>query len=339
MKFSLILPVYNVEKYIDKCMNTILEQTYSDFEVILVNDGSKDNSLSICRQYEKLDNRIKVIDKNNGGVSSARNEGMKQAIGEWIIFIDPDDWIDNQCLKKCAELIENQSVDMVCYNAIKVYENNLQEYCPMRSIEPDLYVIGEGEKKELFYSLAVSSYRNHFYAGELVRAVWGKTLKRDLIIENDLKFDTSLSHGEDCVFLMEYLHVSKKILLSNEYLYYYRIRSGSAVTSGPKDKEKVYSYQFKRIAELIKKDGYDREAESVLLACKLGCARQYIRGIEKSEGLVSSLKKYNAFINMDCFKYGKVMIKNNLGLHKREIIANIFLYYKMNLLVFLMYWK
>ncbi|MEG1313359.1 MAG: glycosyltransferase, partial [Bacilli bacterium] len=99
-KLSIIVPVYNVDKYINKCIESILAQTFTDFELLLVNDGSLDSSGSICDEYEKKDSRIKVFHKENGGVSSARNLGLENARGEWIAFVDGDDWISPEMYKK-----------------------------------------------------------------------------------------------------------------------------------------------------------------------------------------------------------------------------------------------
>ena len=96
---SVIVPVYNVEKYLNKCIDSIINQTYKNLEIILVDDGSQDSSGKICDEYTKKDNRIKVIHKENGGVSSARNIGLNNATGEWIAFIDADDWVDEEYLQ------------------------------------------------------------------------------------------------------------------------------------------------------------------------------------------------------------------------------------------------
>ena len=101
-KISVIVPIYNVEKYLAKCLDTILAQTFSDIEIICVNDGSTDNSRKILSEYAKKDSRIKIVDKKNGGLSSARNAGMKVAQGEFISFIDSDDWIDETLLSKSS---------------------------------------------------------------------------------------------------------------------------------------------------------------------------------------------------------------------------------------------
>lgn len=100
-KISIIVPIYNVENYLGRCLDSILAQEYEDFEIIAINDGSTDNSLTILQEYAEKDNRISIIDKINNGVSSARNVGLSQARGEYIGFVDPDDWIEPQMYKKC----------------------------------------------------------------------------------------------------------------------------------------------------------------------------------------------------------------------------------------------
>lgn len=124
MKFSIIVPVYKVESYLRDCVDSIITQNYSDLEVILVDDGSPDNSPQICDEYKKKDERVKVIHKENGGLSSARNAGLDEANGDYIIFVDSDDWIDNGCLKAFAETIEASSYpDVLMTVKTSVYED------------------------------------------------------------------------------------------------------------------------------------------------------------------------------------------------------------------------
>lgn len=104
MKFSIVIPVYNVEEYIDKCLNSVLNQTYKDFEVIIVNDGSPDNSIQIIDRYVKMDDRFKVYSKENGGLSAARNFGVKKVSGDYLIFLDSDDYIEKDLLLKISEV-------------------------------------------------------------------------------------------------------------------------------------------------------------------------------------------------------------------------------------------
>ena len=105
---SVIVPVYNAEKYISKCIDSILSQTFKDFELILINDGSTDNSDLICDKYASIDNRVKVFHKKNGGAGSARNLGIQKASGDWVMFVDSDDWIEPECLDICSKKLRKE---------------------------------------------------------------------------------------------------------------------------------------------------------------------------------------------------------------------------------------
>lgn len=122
-KLSVIVPVYNVEQYIHKCVDSILSQTYADFELILVNDCSPDNCGKICDEYASKDNRVKVIHKQNGGVSEARNIGLDAVTGEYISFIDPDDWIDKDMYEQTLGYMANNDLDIVCFDVEEVRTN------------------------------------------------------------------------------------------------------------------------------------------------------------------------------------------------------------------------
>jgi len=124
-KISVIIPVYNVENYLEKCLLSVMWQTFNDIEIICVNDGSTDNSRIILEKYQKRDSRIKIIDKENGGLSSARNAGMKVATGEFYSFIDSDDWIENTMLEKLYNNITSLNTDIsIC--AVNLYDDTLQ---------------------------------------------------------------------------------------------------------------------------------------------------------------------------------------------------------------------
>ena len=121
---SVVVPVYNVEKYIDKCINSIINQTYKNLEIILVDDGSPDNCGKICDEYAKKDNRIKVTHKENGGVSSARNIGIKNATGDWLTFVDADDWIENNFVEQLLKIGNQENAEIVLCGYNRVNRNN-----------------------------------------------------------------------------------------------------------------------------------------------------------------------------------------------------------------------
>lgn len=123
MKFSIVIPVYNVEKYLDKCLNSIVEQTYKDFEVIVINDGSPDNSQDIIEDYVKRDSRFQVFQKENGGVSDARNYGVEYSRGDYLLFIDSDDYVEKDLLNELSKVLRKKRYDIVKFKMLLVKEN------------------------------------------------------------------------------------------------------------------------------------------------------------------------------------------------------------------------
>lgn len=128
IKFSIVVPVYNVKNYLNKCLDSILDQTYKNFEVIIVDDGSTDDSGKICDQYDKIDDRIKVFHKKNGGLSDARNYGVKYITGDYLLFIDSDDYIENKLLEKLSDCLKKAKVDLIRFGLNVVDENGILKY-------------------------------------------------------------------------------------------------------------------------------------------------------------------------------------------------------------------
>ena len=119
---SVIIPVYNVEKYLSKCLDSIVNQTYNNLQIILVNDGTKDNSLEICQNYQNKDSRIQVINKENGGLSSARNKGLEYAEGKYCLFVDSDDYVELDLIESAVSKMEEVNADMVVFGFERFYE-------------------------------------------------------------------------------------------------------------------------------------------------------------------------------------------------------------------------
>lgn len=142
MRFSIIVPVYNTERYLKKCIDSILIQKFSDFELILVDDGSEDGCGDMCDQYAEYDSRVRVIHKKNMGVSAARNDGLDKASGDYILFVDSDDWIENNCLEVLNDVI-TENIDVVVFGLKKIFKNKID------IILPELYVKSEEIKEKL----------------------------------------------------------------------------------------------------------------------------------------------------------------------------------------------
>lgn len=204
VKFSVIIPVHNVEKYVNRCIDSLLSQNYQNFEAILVDDGSTDNSLLICRDREKQDNRIKVIQKPNGGVSSARNEGIKNATGEYLLFLDADDEFTSGLLDHCNEFIKtHDGVDTFNFSSTDCYESG--EEIPADIFKSGEYLFdSENEKADFFFKLLGGGY--------LVSVCWRSCYKKDFLTENGLYFDENHALAEDVLFYFQVFMLSKKYI-------------------------------------------------------------------------------------------------------------------------------
>ena len=175
MKFSVVVPIYNVEKYLNKCVDSILNQTYKDFELILVDDGSPDNCPKICDEYAERDARVRVIHKENEGLVAARNTGIKEAEGEYICYVDGDDWIASNLLETVWEkALKNYDVEIIVYSAIKQFEK-YQEEIP-KAVSEGLYD-KEKLKKEIYPYMMYDS-RKPFCTGLIFPVAWNKIFKR-----------------------------------------------------------------------------------------------------------------------------------------------------------------
>lgn len=211
---SVIIPVYNAGKTLKRCLDSILKSTYKDYEVILVDDGSKDNSYDISLDYSNKYSFIKVIKNNkNRKVSYTRNHGLKNAIGKYICFVDSDDLIKEDYLEKLVNEIEYHSNSFIICGFINddmIYNNRIDHY---------VY-----DQNQILSELDFDNSLLDLYDKTLIQQLWNKIFIRSIIVDNDIQFDESLSIGEDTRFVLEYLKYLKpnKILFMNECLYHYK---------------------------------------------------------------------------------------------------------------------
>lgn len=214
LRLSVIVPVYNVEKYIRQCIDSILTQSFIDFELLLIDDGSKDKSGEICDEYARKDSRVKAFHKENGGVSSARNLGLDQARGEWIWFVDSDDVI-NPNIDLSSVLTNTRTEDYVLFNG--------EEFSDGDEIDPTLFrkdfKVDKGYDKNEFLLNHVC--HNHFL-------LW---YKRSLIEKYGIRFTEGMKVAEDEEFQLKYLIICSRPIKVDGTLYFYRIRRGSAMNN------------------------------------------------------------------------------------------------------------
>ncbi len=212
-KFSIIIPVYNVEKYLSDCLDSVLNQTYQDYyEVICINDGSTDQSLAILEEYEKKADNLTIISQENKGPSEARNTGIRQAKGDYIWFIDSDDWIERNSLEVLSKYINGE--DFICFNGRKYFDHKRILEDADSGVEEEL----TGWDYHNKYSLVNSKI--HFLC------VMSRIFQRDFILKNNLFFEPGLYH-EDNLFMPLVCYYADKVKVIPDTLYIYRVREGS----------------------------------------------------------------------------------------------------------------
>ena len=203
IKISVVMPVYNKEMYLDKTLQCILNQSYKNFEVIIVNDGSTDNTKKICDEYAKKDSRISVYHIENGGVSNARNTGLKYVTGEYIQFIDADDCINEDVFKTYIEILEKEKYDIVFTSYNKVNdEGKILDVV-------DLGYRGKKYKKDILKNFVKNQVDTGYYGW-----ISNKLIKTDIVIKNKIKFDTNISLAEDLDFYLDVYRYSDKYYFS-----------------------------------------------------------------------------------------------------------------------------
>lgn len=216
-KFSIIIPVYNVEPYLRECLDSVLAQTCADWEAICVNDGSTDGSLGILREYAARDGRFVVIDQENSGLSAARNAGIRAAKGEYILFLDSDDWIVQEALERLNNHIEGQ--DMICFAGQKYSEQD-HVYLPADSLTQTDYTSGMA----YYDANALKSYVFPFVCVVL------RLYRRAFLREYNLTFKEGIFH-EDNLFTPIACYYAGQVSVIPDCLYVYRIRENSIMTT------------------------------------------------------------------------------------------------------------
>lgn len=270
---SIIVPVYKVEEYLDECIESLVNQTYHNIEIILVDDGSPDNCPKICDDWVARDDRIKVIHKSNGGVSSARNEGLKVACGEWIWFVDSDDTVEINALEELVKY--TNEVDLIVFNS----------------------------KTEELYTKDDRFFKDYYFKYQFGFEPWNKLYKKSVIEKNNLEFDTQESVGEDLLFNITYYQYANTYKFTISKYYNYRVREDSAMQS---NNEMRLEQQLRLYAKIYKiyKEKLDEKTLAQLYIMHLisginQCGKQNIDD-EKIKLIEDSVKKYN--FNKQVFK-------------------------------------
>lgn len=322
--FSVIIPVYNVEKYLHQCVDSVLEQTYENYEVILVDDGSPDNCPAICDEYQKKDGRVKVIHKENGGLSEARNFGINLSEGTYLLFLDSDDyWDDCRALEKLYCILKTATVktDIVIFQAKLLY--------PGGSLRPD-----EGVFSEKFnFMEPEESLRYLSENGLLIGSACSKVVRREFLLDNKLFFKVGVK-SEDIDWILRTANCLPKYLYSHQFFYIYRKGRCDSITSN------VDSRYLMAFADMLEEFvGYDYSSE-VAKECLLGyVAYEFSILMAKTANLQNSaerkilrhrIRELKGVLAYDIHpKVKKIgLVKNILGFNGTMFILGLYLKYR-----------
>ena len=227
IQISVIVPVYNTEKYLERCINSIVNQNFRDIEIIIINDCSEDDSLKIIDKYKNKDKRIKLINKiKNEGLSAARNLGIEIAKGDYILHIDSDDWIEQGYLNDIYEIAQKNNADIIVTDFYIDYDNGKIIYCRDQNIEKTTGKI----------------VLERCFLGEGYICVWNKLIKRDLYIKNNIRHPINISQGEDLAVTPRLFYFAEKVVKINKaYVHYIQNPKSISNTSNIKKITEVYN--------------------------------------------------------------------------------------------------
>ncbi|HLT88881.1 MAG TPA: glycosyltransferase [Sphingobacterium sp.] len=250
-KISVIVPVYNVEKYIDRCIKTLLNQTLIDIEIILVDDGSPDNSPVICDQYAEGDQRVKVVHKANGGLGYARNSGIEVATGEYIAFVDSDDYVDTNMYKTLYEVAKDNNSDLVFCGFNRELKKG--KFFPVSECKELVQHEGNEEIGKLLLDF-IASKPNVSVERKYAMSVWHGIYKLEIIKENNIRFVSEREYAsEDLPFQIDFFKKANKINFIPDIFYYYCFNDSSLTKTFVQDKY----FRFKRHYFLIREKTSD----------------------------------------------------------------------------------
>lgn len=273
-QISVIVPVYKVERFLPRCIESIQNQKYKNWELLLVDDGSPDNSGKVCDEYAETDSRIRVFHKENGGVSSARNLGLENIQGEWVTFVDADDWLSTDALEQCLLF---RDYDLIRFSANFVYKEDGSGNMP--------YKLHEGLTKDELLEQVV--------ARKSLISVWGCFFKSSLF-GNEVKFNTSLTNGEDWLALMSLICKARNIKIINKPFYQYNCYNENSC---------VANLTKKKVGEAIKALDY---------ICEMIDSKKYYKAI-----CTSMLKLSFTYVrltnNLDVFQHEYLKLSDILS--------------------------
>lgn len=316
--FTIIVPIYNAEDFLRRGLDSILNQNFTDFELILINDGSTDQSLEICNIYAKLDTRIKVFTQKNTGVSSARNLGIKNAAGDYITFIDSDDFVGASFLKRFSEVLNKESYDLVISGFTLYYENDTTKNSVKLLKAEDLNKTDSVGQKiaraEMYY---------------LLSGPFAKVFRREIISENKIFFDFNFHFGEDAIFNHTFLQHLTTVQIINSVEYYYVQSERDSLVKRKYPYQKTMDYiKDLTVLRLNTIDRFDIKDES------------YINFIEKEKTLytISALESMYVPAYKISTKIRKSIIKTEISQLNLKLLPTSSIHYFILRCVFRLKW-
>lgn len=324
IKISVIIPVYNTSKYLKKCLDSVLNQSLKEIEVICVNDGSTDNSLKILKEFAQQDTRIKIINKCNGGLTTARNEGIKKATGEYCLNIDSDDWIEKDYFETLYKRAKRENLDMVISDIIfdYEYENVILVKKDLLNIKEDRILTGE-------------EYLKKFFSENFYGYTWNKLIKKEIYEKYKIEYDEEIFLFEDVEVISKLaLHMKRIGKINTAYYHYVQGKNNGSRNIRFKNYldikrcfEEVEKYYLKNnvnkeIMELLK----FREEYSLiknLLFSFYEEDKKYYENVNKVLLKIETIKKYNEFIEGKSLKLFFKLEKKVKVLEAKVIIFKI----------------
>lgn len=307
-KISVIVPVYNVEKYIRRCVDSILNQTYKNFELLLVDDGSPDSCGKICDDYSKIDDRIKVIHKENGGLSSARNAGIKRSSGDYLNFVDSDDWLESDCLEYLLELLTKNNADFSMAENIR--SSNSENIKFKKKLFKEK-VFSQKDFLSLFFK--INTQKNVQYA-------WAKLYKKELF--DNIKYPDGLT-DEDVPAMFNIILASSKIAYSSKVVYNYFVNPNSITESEFSNKKFDLLYVWDLVCDFAVETNDSWIIKNAYLnryRADFGILCNYIlsKNVEKSRKLYGD-KLYLSLENLK--RHKKELLKSKIPFSRKILIV------------------
>ncbi|HII4441208.1 TPA: glycosyltransferase family 2 protein [Clostridium perfringens] len=296
-KVSVVVPIYNVEKYLHRCVNSLIRQTLKDIEIILVNDGSPDNCPKICDEYKNKDIRVKVIHKKNAGLGLARNSGLDEAKGKYVVFVDSDDFIEESALEEMYNIAEKHQADM-CMAGYYKYNTQTNTINKIELFENQKIFKGD-QIKEVVYKI-IGSAPESISDEDYGMSVWKNLYSLEFLKKNNIRFYSEREYvSEDVIFHLCAVPKMRKIVTINESYYYYCDNSDTSLTSTFRD-SKFEQYKTLYLKELELLSVFDSEDNGRVYAARmfLGNVRNHMKQLSSSNySLKNKLKRTKQICN------------------------------------------